>query len=83
MYVAYGLPRFWKKRICILIVIQIRRENDMILTIGKILNFGILVYLGYLMASCMGTDQIAGANAAQNPWILSFLGIVALYFAVK
>ena len=55
----------------------------MLSTIGKILNLGILVYMGYLMASYMAVDQIAGANATQNPWILSFVGIVALYFALQ
>ena len=55
----------------------------MLSTSGKILNLGILVYLGYLMTSCMGMDQISGANATQNPLLLSFVGIIALYFAVK
>jgi hypothetical protein len=55
----------------------------MITAIGKILNLGILVYLGYEAASCMGPKQIAGLNFAQNPWILSLVGVVALYIAIK
>lgn len=55
----------------------------MLTSIGKILNVGILVYLGYVAASCMGPQQISGINFVQNPWILSFVGVVALFFAIK
>jgi hypothetical protein len=51
--------------------------------LGVLLNLGIVAYLGYQSASCLGHEQIAGLNAWQNPWILSFVGVVALFLVVK
>lgn len=55
----------------------------MLSVLGVILNLGIIVYLGYTAATCMGTEQITGLNATQNPFILSFVAVVALFMALK
>jgi hypothetical protein len=51
--------------------------------LGVLLNLGILAYLGHQSALCLGPEQIAGLNTWQNPWILSFVGVVALFLVVK
>jgi hypothetical protein len=51
--------------------------------LGVILNLGIVAYLGYQAASCLEPEQIAGLNTVQNPWILSFVGVVALFIALR
>ena len=48
-----------------------------------ILNLGIVIYLGFQAKTCLGTEQIAGFNVAQDPLILSFLGVVALFIALN
>ena len=48
-----------------------------------IINLGIVAYLGYQEASCLGPEQIAGLHFAQNPLILSFVAVVALFIALK
>ncbi|MFA5321840.1 MAG: hypothetical protein WC373_04140 [Smithella sp.] len=55
----------------------------MLTVLGVILNLGIIVYLGYTAAACMGAEQITGANVTQNPFILSFVAVVALFIALK
>jgi len=37
----------------------------------------------YTAAACMGAEQITGLNATQNPFILSFVAVVALFMALK
>jgi membrane protein DedA with SNARE-associated domain len=54
----------------------------MLTILGVILNLCILIYLGYQASSCLGPVQ-AGLNATQNPWFLSFVGVVALFFTLK
>ena len=51
--------------------------------LGVLLNLGILAYLGFQAASCLRPEKIAGLDAVQNPWILAFVGVVALYIALK
>ena len=48
-----------------------------------ILNLGIVIYLGFQLKSCLGTEPIAGLNVAQDPLILSFVGVVALFIALN
>lgn len=48
-----------------------------------ILNLGIVIYLGFQLKSCLGTEQIAGLNVAQDPLVLSFVGVVALFIALN
>ncbi len=55
----------------------------MLRILGVLLNLGILAYLGHQTSSCLGQEQIAGLNIWQNPWILSFIGVVALFIALK
>jgi hypothetical protein len=47
--------------------------------LGVILNLGIVGYLGYMASACQDMEQISGVNAAQNPLILSFVAVVALF----
>lgn len=55
----------------------------MLTTIGSIINLCIVVYLGVQAKSCLEPEQIADFNVAQDPLILSFVAIVALFIAVK
>jgi hypothetical protein len=55
----------------------------MLSAIGVIINLGIVAYLGYQASLCMGPDQIAGLNTAQNPLILSFVAVVAMFIALR
>jgi hypothetical protein len=48
-----------------------------------ILNLGIVIYLGFQLKSCLGTEYIADLNVAQDPLILSFVGVVALFIALS
>jgi hypothetical protein len=51
--------------------------------LGVIINLGSVIYLGLQLSKCMGPEQIAGLNTAQNPLILSFVAVVALFMALK
>lgn len=51
--------------------------------LGVIINLGLAIYLGFQLSQCMGPEQIAGLNTAQNPLILSFVAVVALFMALK
>jgi hypothetical protein len=51
--------------------------------LGVILNLGIVGYLGYLASACMDAEQISGINAAQNPLMLSFVAVVALFIVLN
>jgi membrane protein DedA with SNARE-associated domain len=55
----------------------------MLSAIGVLINLGIVAYLGYQLAQCIGPDQIAGLNTAQNPLLLSFVAVVALFIALR
>ena len=54
----------------------------MLNVLGVILNLGTLIYLGYEASSCIGPVQV-GINATQNPWFLSFVGVVGLFLVLK
>ena len=54
----------------------------MLTILGVIINLCILICLGYQASSCIGPVQ-ASLNATQNPWFLSFVGVVALFLALK
>lgn len=55
----------------------------MLTTIGALINLAIVVYLGVQAKSCLDPEQIAELNVAQNPLILSFVAVVALFIALK
>jgi hypothetical protein len=55
----------------------------MLRILGVLLNLGILAYLGHQAVTCLGPEQIAGLNTWQNPWILSFVGVVALFIVLR
>jgi hypothetical protein len=55
----------------------------MLRTLTVILNLGIVIYLGFQAKACLGTEQIAGINVTQDPLILSFVGVVALFIALN
>jgi len=55
----------------------------MLSALGVILNLGILIYLGFQSSSCMGQEYVDALNLWQNPYILSFVGVVALFIALK
>ncbi len=55
----------------------------MLTTIGALINLVIVVYLGIQAKSCLDPEQIAELNVAQNPLILSFVAVVALFIALK
>jgi len=48
-----------------------------------ILNLGIVIYLGFQLKSCLGAEYIADLNVAQDPLVLSFVGVVALFIALS
>ena len=48
-----------------------------------ILNLGIVIYLGFQAKSCLDMEQIAGINVVQDPLILSFVGVVALFISLN
>lgn len=54
----------------------------MLTIIGVIINLCTLMYLGYRASLCIDPVQ-TGFNATQNPWFLSFVGVIALFFALK
>jgi membrane protein DedA with SNARE-associated domain len=60
-----------------------KEENHMLKIIGVLLNLGIIVYLGYQAASCLGPEQMESLDAVQHPLILSFVAVVALFIALK
>ncbi len=55
----------------------------MLSVLGVIINLGLVIYLGVKLSRCMGPEEIAGINTAQNPLILSFVAVVALFIALK
>lgn len=55
----------------------------MLKMLGVLLNLGLIVYLGFTAAGCLGEDQIASLGIEQNPWLLSFLAVVGLFVATK
>lgn len=55
----------------------------MLKAIGVIINLGVAIYLGFHLSQCMGAEEMANLNAAQNPLILSFVAVVSLFIALN
>jgi hypothetical protein len=51
--------------------------------LAVLINLGALGYLGFKTASCLGLEQITGLNAMQNPFIISFVGVVSLFIVSR
>jgi hypothetical protein len=52
-------------------------------TIGGLVNVCIIIYLGFQAKNCMSPEQFADINTAQNPLVLSFVAILALFLATR
>ncbi|HNZ11129.1 MAG TPA: hypothetical protein PKI97_06770 [Smithellaceae bacterium] len=55
----------------------------MLKLLGVVINLGLVIYLGLQLSKCMGPEEIAGLNTAQNPMIISFVAVIALFVALK
>ncbi len=55
----------------------------MLKVLGVVINLGLVIYLGLQLSKCMGPEEIAGLNTAQNPMIISFIAVIALFMALK
>ena len=55
----------------------------MLKVLGMVINLGLVIYLGLQLSKCMGPEEIAGLNTAQNPMIISFVAVIALFVALK
>ena len=55
----------------------------MLKVLGVVINLGLVIYLGLQLSKCMGPEEIAGLNTAQNPMIISFVAVIALFMALK
>jgi len=51
--------------------------------VGVIINLGVVAYLGFHLSQCLGPEQISDLNATQNPLIISFVAVVALFLAIN
>jgi hypothetical protein len=51
--------------------------------LGLALNLGIVAYLGYQLSSCLGDTEIIGSDMSQDPMVLSFVAVVALFMVLK
>ncbi|MGA3280321.1 MAG: hypothetical protein ABSD50_04975 [Smithella sp.] len=55
----------------------------MLKILGVIINLGAIGYLGFQAKSCLSPEQLTDANIVQNPLILSFIAVIALFIALK
>ncbi|MGO8716668.1 MAG: hypothetical protein ACLPSL_08840 [Smithella sp.] len=55
----------------------------MLKILGVIINLGILAYLGFQAKACLNPEQLTDVNIVQNPLILSFIAVIALFIALK
>ena len=55
----------------------------MLKVLGVIINLAVVAYLGFHAKSCLSPEQIANLGAEQNPLVLSFVAVVALFIAVN
>jgi hypothetical protein len=55
----------------------------MLKILGVIINLGVIAYLGFQAKSCLTPEQLTDENIWQNPLILSFVAVVALFIALK
>jgi hypothetical protein len=60
-----------------------KKENHNMKILGVLINLGVVAFLGYQAATCLGPEQVAGLNIMLHPGILSFVGIVALFIVVR
>jgi hypothetical protein len=51
--------------------------------LGVIINLGVIAYLGFQAQSCLSPEQLTDANIVQNPLILSFIGVTALFVTLN
>jgi hypothetical protein len=51
--------------------------------LGVIINLGVIAYLGFQAKSFLSPEQLTDANIVQNPLILSFIGVISLFVALK
>jgi hypothetical protein len=61
----------------------IKKEIHMLRILGLIINLGIVIWLGFMLSKYMEPEQITGLNISQNPMILSFVAVVALFIVLK
>jgi len=50
---------------------------------GVILNLLLIAYLGYTAGTCLRPDKIENLSLVQDPFVISFLAVVALFFSLK
>lgn len=55
----------------------------MLKILGVIINLGVIAYLGFQAKSFLSPEQLTDANIVQNPLILSFIGVISLFVALK
>jgi hypothetical protein len=55
----------------------------MLKILGVIINLGIIAYLGFQAKSCLSPEQLTDTNILQNPLILSFIAVIALFIALN
>ena len=55
----------------------------MLSTIGAIVNICIIIYLGIHAKACLDPEQISNLEIAQNPLVLSFVAILAIFLVIK
>jgi hypothetical protein len=60
-----------------------KKENNVLKILGVIINLGIIAYLGFQAKSCLSPEQLTDVNIMQNPLILSFIAVIALFIALK
>ena len=59
------------------------KEMIMLSMIGALVNIGIIIYLGIHAKECFDPEQLANLEVAQNPLVLSFVAILALFLVIK
>ena len=55
----------------------------MLSALGALVNIGVIMYLGMQAKSCLTPEQMSSLGIEQNPLVLSFAAILALFLAIK
>lgn len=55
----------------------------MLSALGALVNIGVIMYLGMQAKSCLNPEQLSNLGIEQNPLVLSFVAILALFLAIK
>lgn len=55
----------------------------MLSALGALVNIGVIMYLGMQAKSCLNPEQLSSLGIEQNPLVLSFVAILALFLAIK